>query len=837
MLLKISGARAYIAILCLAMNIHCVAKEVDFNQNWRFILGDKISFAQTSFDDSHWQSIQLPHDWSILQSFDEKLNGATAYLPGGVGWYRKSFKTSIDTKTHRQWLNFDGIYNHSEIFLNGEKITSMVNGYTPFSIDITRLLRADGNNNILAVRVDRRRYIDSRWYTGSGIYRDVKLITKANFHIPMWGVQFTTPKVSEKLAHASIKIDLKNDSDIAQTVQLVSQILDVDGKVVARTKRQVVLDAISSGSESFDLTVADPKLWSIESPELYQLQTRIYQNEKLIDQQSERVGFRSFNFDAKTGFWLNGKNLKIKGVNLHHDAGAVGVAVADDIWRRRLTKLKDAGVNAIRTAHNPMSARFLDLCDEMGFLVQGEIFDEWDNPKDKRLNQWERHEDFVSRGYADYFQENAEVDLKNAILRDRNHASIIMWSIGNEIEWTYPRYKQASGYFDMNAQGNYFYNPPFIDREQIEKRFYEQKAGDYVLADTAKKLSKWVKEVDESRPVTANLILPSVSHVSGYTEALDVIGYSYRRVIYDYGHQHYPDKPIMGTENVVQWHEWQAIEDRPFIAGTFLWTGIDYLGEAHNRWPAKHIDVGMLDTAGFDKPGFHLYKTLWSNEPHAHITTQSLEKSSYKQGEEGELIDMRKGGWQQRVWTWYEVNHHWNYQGNEPIVVEVLSNCPVLELTLNGKTMGKKKLKDFPDRAYKWLVPFNAGELTVSGDKNCQTTDTLITATTPEQILVSTDLKELPMDNNRVAHIEVQLLDASGNPVRHMQQQVTLDLSENLRMIASDNGNSALMQTYQSSTLLTHQGRGLFLVKRIGEGEASIRVSGSGLQSEKLTID
>lgn len=380
-------------------------------------------------------------------------------------------------------------------------------------------------------------------------------------------------------------------------------------------------------------------MWSPEQPALYTAITTIRQGEHIVDRLDTRFGVRDIYFDPKTGFYLNGVKTAIKGVNLHHDAGAVGVAVPKDVWRRRLASLKRAGTNAIRTAHNPASEEFLNLCDEMGFLVQAEIFDEWDNPKDKRLNQWERHSDRISRGYADYFQQEAEEDLKIAVKRDRNHPSIFMWSIGNEIEWTYPRYKAATGYFDMNASGNYFYNPPFITEQEIKDRFHKSEPGQYVLAKTAAKLSNWVKELDTTRPVTANLILPSVSHISGYTDALDVVGYSYRRVIYDYGHERYPDKPIMGTENVVQWHEWKAVIEREFISGTFLWTGVDYLGEAHGAWPRKAVRSGMLDLAGFETPAYSLYRTLWSDEPYIAITTQTEDKSLYKRDGKQKVVE------------------------------------------------------------------------------------------------------------------------------------------------------------------------------------------------------
>ncbi|MGS0523886.1 glycoside hydrolase family 2 TIM barrel-domain containing protein [Zobellia nedashkovskayae] len=289
--------------------------------------------------------------------------------------------------------------------------------------------------------------------------------------------------------------------------------------------------------------------------------------------------------------------MKIKGVCLHHDGGMVGAAVPDDVWRRRLTKLKKAGCNAIRISHNPGSEAFLNLCDEMGFLVQDEFFDEWDNPKDKRKNMNEQSVDYVTRGYTEHFQEWAEKDLKNTILAHRNHPSIIQWSIGNEIEWTYPRNTDATGFFNnMGWQGNYFFSEPPFTPEQIKEQLKTLPKEKYDIGKTAQKLAKWTKELDTTRYVTANCILPSASHLSGYTDALDVVGYSYRRVIYDYGHKNYPNEVIMGTENLPQWHEWKAVMERPFISGLFLWTGIDYMGESNGGWPKKGTNSGLLNS-------------------------------------------------------------------------------------------------------------------------------------------------------------------------------------------------------------------------------------------------
>lgn len=796
------------------------ARSQDFNSGWKFHLEDDAGFKKIDFDDRKWRSLRLPHDWSIELPFEQNLDGATAYLPGGIGWYRKSFSTPEAASDKKTYLYFDGIYNHSEIWLNEKKIGGRINGYTPFYLDISPYLAAEGAHNLLAVRVDRSRYIDSRWYPGSGIYRDVKLVTVDPLHIPIWGVAITTPVIEKQRAEVLLDVEVMNERVAAAEFTVRTEVFDGLGKRVARGETEAKLVAGKHKVLQQKLNIDKPDLWSLETPSLYSAKTSIFVNDKLVDQVTNRFGVRSLRYDADKGFFLNGKPTPIKGVNLHHDAGLVGVAVPEDVWRRRLQMLKDAGTNAIRTAHNPASQQFLDLCDEMGFLVQAEIFDEWDNPKDKRLNQWERHSDRISRGYADYFQQEAESDLKLSVKRDRNHPSIIMWSIGNEIEWTYPRYKDATGYFDMNASGNYFYNPPFITEQEINDRFHGSEEGEYVLAKTAKKLSGWVKELDTSRPVTANLILPSVSHISGYTEALDVVGYSYRRVIYDYGHQRYPEKMIMGTENVVQWHEWKAIEEREFIPGTFLWTGTDYLGEAHDAWPRKAVRSGLLDLAGFDTPAFHLFKTLWNPQPHVYLTTQTEDLSLYRsnpEGPAGSVVEKDPGAWEQRVWGWHEVNRHWNYAEGANTVVEVLSNCPRVELFLNGESQGVRKLSQQPDRAFKWALPFTVGRLSAKGLDGCNAESTLMTAGKPVAVEVTMDKHTLAANGYSVAHITAQLIDQKGNPVRHQDAAIEFELPDTLEMVGTDNGRSSLMEGYRSNRLRTSEGRALLIARAVAD--------------------
>ena len=565
--------------------------------------------------------------------------------------------------------------------------------------------------------------------------------------------------------------------------------------------------------------------------------SRILQNDRVIDEYRTPFGIRELRFDADKGFFLNGRSLKIKGVNLHHDAGLVGSAVPDDVWRRRLLKLKEAGVNAIRVAHNPSSQAFLDLCDELGLMVQVEIFDEWDNPKDKRLNQQERHSDDISRGYADIFARDAKQDLTAAVTRDRNHPSVIMWSIGNEIEWTYPRYAAATGYFDMNAGGNYFFNPPFITTEEITRRFHQSSEGEHVLAKTAKKLSEWVKALDTSRPVTANLILPSVSHISGYADALDVIGYSYRRVIYDYGHERYPDKMIMGTENVPQWHEWKAVMERDFIGGTFLWTGTDYLGEAHNQWPKKSSATGLLDLAGFDKPAYHLFKSLWNETPHLYLTTQTMPLSPYKLDDNGDVVEKKKDAWQQYVWGWHDVNHHWNYNKDTLVAIEVYTNCAEVELLVNGQSKGVKQLADFPDRIMKWAVPYTQGRVQAKGLGTCQTQDQLQTAANASQINLHADLQVLPADGYGVAHIELQLQDNQGRPVVLDEQTIQFDITGPVTVLGVDNGAPDSLQPYRAEQVTTAKGRALLMLQStLTPGEVTVTASSSGVKAASLHL-
>ncbi|TAP30583.1 glycoside hydrolase family 2 protein [Alteromonas sp. KUL17] len=806
----------------------------DFNQSWLFIEEDKAQFSKLNLDVSAWQSVNLPHDWSVSHEFEEKWDGATAYLPGGVGWYRKHFVTPASKNDSVILVNFDGIYNHSTVYINDKRVGGEVNGYTPFTVDVTSFLNPVGDENVLAVRVDRTRYIDSRWYPGSGIYRNVTFYNKPKLHIPVWGTQVTTENISHDSGDARIKVTLKNEDDQPKKTMLKSVVVNNEGEVVAKQIDEVTVMSNSSLEVEQVLNVSTMKLWDMNSPYLYKVVSTLSDGQDTKDQVVTPLGFRTIEFKPDGGFFLNGKHTLIKGVNLHHDGGLVGAAVPEDVWRRRLVRLKEAGVNAIRMSHNPASKTLMDLCDELGFLVQAEIFDEWDYPKDKRLNQQERHDDYISRGYADWFQSHAHKDLNAAVLRDRNHPSLIMWSIGNEIEWTYPRYAASTGYFDMNANGNYFYTLPPISSQEIKQRFESGEKGTYTLADTAKKLSSWVKELDTTRPVIANLILPSVSHISGYTDALDIVGYSYRRVIYDYGRRLFPEKMIMGTENVPQWHEWKGVLDTPAIAGTFLWTGVDYMGEAHGGWPRKGVNSGLLDLAGFKKPSFHMFKTLWSDAPHMYLTTQLLEDSLYELDDNGNVVERKKDGWKTRVWEWHDVEHHWNYNENENTVVEAYSNCEAVELFVNEVSYGRQLLKEHDDRIFKWFVPFQSGEIRAEGD--CGASDSIKTVGMPTSVFMSIDKSIVKLQKREVVHVEMQLVDSMGRPVRFTDANISLDIPEGIKLLGIDNGWVNSVQPFQSNSVDTYKGRALAILEGIEPGNYTITARLHNDAESKATV-
>ena len=426
------------------------------------------------------------------------------------------------------------------------------------------------------------------------------------------------------------------------------------------------------------------------------------------------------------------------------------------------------------------------------------------------------------------------------MLAHRNHPSIIQWSIGNEIEWTYPRNRMATGYFDnMSWSGNYFWSPPPYTPEQIKEAYDKLPAKEHTIEATAKKLAGWARELDTTRPVIANCILPSASFETGYADALDIVGFSYRRIMYDYAKENYPEKIVMGTESLPQWHEWKAIEERPFVSGTFLWTGIDYLGEANEQWPKKGIESGLLDLAGFKKTAFYMYKTLWTDDPVMHISTQTADKSQYVATENGNVVEKSPGAWEQALWEWYELNEHWNYISGENVIVEIISSCEEVELFLNDESLGKKQLSEFPDRIYKWAVPFEQGEIKAVGYKNRKEVIAQIrTAGEPTGIKLETDKNNLSMDDREVAHVVAQLIDSKGNPVKHIEKEINVNIDKALSNLGVDNGSIRSTQPYQNNKIKTHKGKALCIIRGVTPNtSAVVEVSGRELKSESVTIN
>ncbi|GGZ24700.1 beta-galactosidase [Echinicola pacifica] len=833
------------AVFAPAFTCHAQSSRTeDFNGNWFFKLSYEDQLTESASEDQGWRAVHLPHDWSVEEAFDTlNLEGATGYLPGGIGWYKKTLRSpeSSDTKTY---ILFDGVYNHSNTYINGKLLGYHPYGYSPFYYDLSPHLKPGGKENTITVKVDRTRYADSRWYPGSGIYRNVKLIQTGKLHIPVWGVFVSSPEVSADAATLGISIDLTNEYAEAKEASLQATIIDAHGTKVAQAAYPVAIAAGDQLSLNQEMKLANPRIWQLDRPELYTLKLQLMLGDRVEDVYSTRFGIRTFRFDADEGFFLNGKNTKIKGVCLHHDGGTVGAAVPKDLWRRRLAKLKEAGCNAIRIAHNPGAEELLELCDEMGFLVQDEFFDEWDYPKDKRWNMDEQHDDAISRGSSEYFHEFGEADLKATILAHRNHASIFQWSIGNEIEWTYPRNKLSTGFWDADAGGNYFWNPTRLSPEQIKARYDSLPAPAYTIGATAQQLAAWTRSLDTTRVVVANCILPSASYISGYADALDVIGFSYRRVMYDYGHEHFPDLPILGTENLPQWHEWKAVMERPFVAGVFLWTGVDYMGESHHREGStarrsRGVKSGLLDYAGFEKRSYYMMKSLWTDAPTLSISSQLLSKTAFRYDTDSHEVEEKvKGAWEKSIWYWPETNEHWNYQKGDSIVVEAISNMEQLELLLNGHSYGVKELEAFPDRIYKWLVPYQEGELIVRGSRAGELVQSsLLSAGPANAIQLEADQKYLEADGYELSHIIAKIYDAQGRPVRYEEEELTIELSGPARVLGLDNGSPYNFRSKNSKSLLTENGRALIILQSLKgqRGTVQLKVSAKGY-SNTITL-
>ncbi len=773
------------------------------NNDWFFTLDNPENPQEINFDCKNWQSLDLPHDWSIEAQLSPTLSACTGYLPGGIGWYRKNLDFSNLPQNQKAYLYFEGVYNRSEVYINGQLLGKRPNGYISFCYDITPFINRT-TNNVVAVKVDHSQSADSRWYTGSGIYRDVYLITSERIHFDQWGVRYTTPEVSSKKATVQVKMDVKNETDEVQKLELVNILFNSEGKEIARSEKAIELAPQSVKVGNAELKLKNPVLWNLDNPYLYRLETRIVKAGNEIDQTETNVGIRDIHFDANTGFYLNGKGMKIKGVCIHHDAGCLGSDVPGDVWKRRLQNLKELGCNAIRMSHNPQAPDVYDLCDELGLLVMDEAFDEWEFPKRKWLTGWNKGTPGYE-GSFDFFEEWSSRDAADMVRRDRNHPSIIMWSIGNEVD--YP---------------NDPYSHPVLDHGKIKQKVY----GGYLpdapqavrLGDIAKRLSSEVRKHDTSRPVTGALAGVIMSNHTDYPGALDICGYNYTENRYDTDHEEYPERVIYGSENGHSIESWNAVKNNDFISGQFLWTGIDYLGEA-GVWPSRGGAGGLLNYAGFVKPRGEFRRALWSEKPVAYLGTASIKSDSKK---------LSRNAWPV-----------WNYQSGETVNVVAFANSAKAKLLLNGKQIGEVKEYNNETGVFLWEIPFEKGKLEVIGLNKSgeeESHSAIQTSKRPHSIFVQPDKTAISCDKG-LAQIEINIIDEDGVPVVLSDNEIICSISGPARLLGLEAGNVIDMGNYRDNKQRVYKGKMIAYVQATGEkGNIEVTFSSPWLTDAKCNI-
>ena len=733
-----------------------MSKRINMDLDWRFHLGDAADAGFMGYDDRAWRTVTLPHDWAVEHPFSPSHASGTGYLPGGTAWYRKRFELDESAVGQRVRLSFQGVYKHAKVWVNSNYLGRHAYGYTSFSFDISPFVKA--GENVIAVRVEHEDVADSRWYTGSGIDRHVYLNISHPVSFSEYGVFVKT--LSADASSACLRVEY--DAPGAEGASF--RLTDSEGREAARAAAQGEKGGVS-------LSVPAPKLWSPDHPFLYTLTAEALLHGQAVDREEIRVGIRSFRFDPDSGFFLNGEPMKIKGVCVHHDAGCLGAAVPKPVWARRLRKVKDAGCNAIRTAHNPPDPDLLDLCDEMGFLVMDEAFDEWEGTKNK---WWQGHNVYPPKhfGYAEDFPDWHERDLSSMVLRDRNHPSIVLWSIGNEID--YPNDPYVTPLF-KEALGNNDANKPAAER------LYDPRKPDAGrLAAVAKELTAIVHRLDDTRPVTSALSFPELSNHTGYADQLDVIGYNYREYFYEDDHKTYPGRVILGSENSHDPKAWFAVRDHDFIAAQFLWTGIDFLGECRG-WPVRISQAGMLNLAGYEKPLFYQRRALWTDAPFVRLAV-------------GDGDSERHGVWNERF--------RWTGEPGQKKIVSCYTNAGEAELFLNGQSLGKKRLTDADGCRAVWEVAYQPGALrAVAGDA----VDELSTARPAASIAVLPDQTALRANGRDVVQAEICLLDENGLPA--LDEVIHCQVVGDLALLGIENGCPDDLTPYAEPWRSTLNGR------------------------------
>jgi len=784
--------------------------ETLFDDGWKFSQMDIEGAEKPTFDDKLWRDIDLPHDWSIeklpgqeagkvIGPFSKESIGTTAtgYTVGGTGWYRKTFNTK--KQYEKTIINFDGVYMNSEVWVNGKLVGNHPYGYTAFHFDITNFLNSAGKPNVIAIKV-KNEGKNSRWYSGSGIYRHVWLIQKQAVSIVHNGVFITTESISPNEATIKVASTVEDLATENPEVKLLIKITDPEGNIVQTAESQPI--TLSSGSEEVikDITIPQAKLWSIEEPNLFTAEIQVIANGKVTDKVTQSFGIRTIHFDAKTGFTLNGKPVLLKGGNMHHANGFLGSATIDRAEERRVELMKKYGFNAIRTSHNPPSKQFLDACDRLGVLVMDEAFDQWERPKNPQ-------------DYHLFFKEWWQKDLKSMIYRDRNHPSVIFWSIGNELN----ERADSLGY-------------------AIRKRLVAE-----------------VHKLDSTRPATEG-ICSFWDHwgqewsttVPAYAD-LDVGGYNYLNNQYEADHAEFPDRIIVGTESFAReaYSYWQQVEKNPYVIGDFVWTAMDYLGETGcgnarlgerpgprvglQPWPWFNAFCGDIDLCGFKKPQLYYRDVAWDNSKieimvHSPVPEGMVETYSY--------------------WGWPNEFQSWNWKGNEGKMMDVriFSKYPVIRLELNGKIIAEQTIDENAKLIANIKVPYEPGTLKAIALKDGaeMASKELITTGEPAKIRLTADRAEIKADRNDLSYVKVEITDAQGKFIPNADIPVTYTVSGVGEIAGSGNACPTDMESFNNPVCKTYRGQALVILRPLKnkkEGTITLKAVGEGLDSGEININ
>ncbi len=758
-----------LSALFLSLGVH--AETLCFDFDWQF-----------SRDSIGWQTVQLPHDWNIFDTFVEgrEANGSAAGLPDGIGWYQKRFAAPKAWQDRRVSILFDGIFQRSEVWLNGHFLGYRPYGYCSIEYDLTPYLQSD---NLLVVKCNTGGG-RPRWYAGAGIYRHVRLNVCQPVHLLTYGNYVTTPKVEPGEAEVSVRSSIVNTSDKAQKVSVTWQVLDASGRKVGRTASS--LREISAGQTvelDGTLSIADPHLWNgMADPYLYQLQTVVKAGGRTVDQRTTSFGVRTIAFDSNRGFLLNDEPLKLKGLCLHSEAGSLGAAVPDASYLRRLRILKEYGCNAIRCAHNQPSSEFLDMCDSLGFVVIDEAFDKW-----------------KSGYYEQHFDAWWQRDLADMILRDRNHPSVILWSIGNELQ---------EAWDDSTNVG----------------------------VDRARMLQDFVHRLEPTRPV---VLAAQNNHQAKFAGVTDVIGYNYLEARMISEHQIYPERCMLVTEELPYYcgaegniraystvNPWNYVAANDFIAGGFIWSGVDYLGEA--VLPSKGWPNGLFDICMGEKPRAAYHRAVWSPErPLVRIAAYDPS------------LDIDHG---RDLWQWPNIAAHWNFPRSYMgmvFQVQTITNCESVELVQNGKVMGRHFTRDYPNNTIVWNIPYLPGKLEARGYNGEEQVAYYSIETTGE---VSTfallpDFTEIKADGQDMSHIWVELHDKEGRLVQTDDRNVKVTVTGAGRLLAVDSGELRRKHTFWQNPVKTSWGKAIIMVQSSRTpGSIEVKVEVDGCEAQIMTI-